>query len=130
MNVQANRNHLTDKRNSRASWRTLLFPPTDKGDGRFVCLLFVGDTLVHSDLAQRLDDCVIADTLTREVAVEWLGFVSNVYARSNELIRDEIIRSCSFAAMVFMLSATDKGFDTCPIGPESHLNERLLSHDH
>ena len=81
-----------------------------------LCLLFVGDTLAHTDLAQRLDECVAADTLTRGVADEWLGFVSNVYSRSNELIRDEIIRSCSLAAMVFMLSATNKGFDTCPIG--------------
>jgi nitroreductase len=81
-----------------------------------LCLLFVGDTLAHTDLAQRLDECVAADTLTREVAEEWLGFVSNVYSRSNELIRDEIIRSCSLAAMVFMLSATNKGLDTCPIG--------------
>ena len=81
-----------------------------------LCLLFVGDTLAHTDLAQRLDECVAADTLSREVADEWLGFVSNVYSRSNELIRDEIIRSCSLAAMVFMLSATNKGLDTCPIG--------------
>ena len=81
-----------------------------------LCLLFVGDALAHTDLAQRLDKCVAADTLTREVADEWLGFVSNVYSRSNELIRDEIIRSCSLAAMVFMLSATNKGLDTCPIG--------------
>lgn len=81
-----------------------------------LCLLFVGDTLAHSDLGQHLDECVAADTLTREVADEWLGFVSNVYLRSNEMIRDEIIRSCSLAAMVFMLSATNKGFDTCPIG--------------
>ena len=81
-----------------------------------LCLLFVGDTLAHTDLAQRLDECVAADTLTREVADEWLGFVSNVYSRSKDLIRDEIIRSCSLAAMVFMLSATNKGLDTCPIG--------------
>ena len=73
-----------------------------------LCLLFVGDTLAHRDLAQRLDECVAADTLTREVVDEWLGFVSSVYSRSNELIRDEIIRSCSLAAMVFMLSATSK----------------------
>ena len=81
-----------------------------------LCVLFVGDTLAHTDLAQRLDECVAAGTLTREVADEWLGFVSNVYARSNELIRDEIIRSCALAAMIFMLSATNKGLDTCPIG--------------
>ena len=81
-----------------------------------LCLLFVGDTLAHTDLAQRLDECVAAGTLSREVADEWLGFVSNVYSRSNELIRDEIIRSCSLAAMVFMLAAANKGLDTCPIG--------------
>lgn len=80
-----------------------------------LCLLFVGDTLAHTDLAQRLGECVAAETLSREVADEWLGFVSNVYSRSNELIRDEILRSCSLAAMVFMLSAANRGLDTCPI---------------
>jgi nitroreductase len=79
-------------------------------------LSFAGDILAHTDLAQRLDECVAADTLTREVADEWFAFVSNVYSRSIELIRDAIMRSCSLAAMVFMLSATNKGLDTCPIG--------------
>lgn len=65
-----------------------------------LCLLFVGDTLAHTDLAERLDECVAADTLTREVADEWFGFCFK----------------CILAAMVFMLSATNKGLDTCPIG--------------
>lgn len=82
-----------------------------------LCLLFVGDTLAHSDLGQRLDECVAADTLTREVADEWLGFVSNVYSSSNEMIRDEIIRSCSLAAMVFMLFRYEQGL--------RHLSDRL-----
>ena len=66
--------------------------------------------------ALHVEQEVLAGTLQREVADEWLGFVANQYSHNAALIHDDVFRSCSLAAMVFMLSAVNKGLDTCPIG--------------
>lgn len=81
-----------------------------------VSVVILGDIEAHRDLSDILDECVAADTLARSVADEWLAFATKLYSEVPALAREEAIRSCSLAAMTFMLSAASRGFSTCPIG--------------
>lgn len=43
-------------------------------------------------------------------------FLTKMYtSRGEDFQRDEVIRNASLSAMLFMLSAKDKGWDTCPM---------------
>lgn len=43
-------------------------------------------------------------------------FLTKMYtSRGEDFQRDEVIRNASLSAMLFMLAAKDKGWDTCPM---------------
>ena len=41
--------------------------------------------------------------------------INNVYANNPKMVEDDNIRNASLSAMLFMLAAKDKGWDTCPM---------------
>ncbi|MEH7391865.1 nitroreductase family protein [Bacillus sp. JJ1474] len=41
--------------------------------------------------------------------------INNLYSNNNTLIEEDNIRNASLSAMLFMLAAKDKGWDTCPM---------------
>ena len=54
--------------------------------------------------------------------------IGQFYANSEQLQRDEAMRSCGIAAMTFMLAAKDMGYDTCPmIGFDAEAVGKLIN---
>lgn len=75
--------------------------------------------------------------------MKWLGIMDNVQylqtvdtiknfyeSRGTEFMNNEAIRNASLSAMMFMLSAKDKGWDTCPmIGFDRDATRKLFNID-
>lgn len=75
--------------------------------------------------------------------MKWLGIMDNVQylqtvdtiknfyeSRGTEFMNNEAIRNASLSAMMFMLSAKDKGWDTCPmIGFDRGATRKLFNID-
>jgi nitroreductase len=81
-----------------------------------VLLLFIGDLKAHEELNAILQSSIQAGLLAQDVADAWLAAASQMYGADKSLLRDEAIRSCSLAAMTFMLAAAELGYATCPVG--------------
>ena len=43
------------------------------------------------------------------------SMITNFYMNKKEMQRDEVMRSCSMAAMTMMLCAKNMGYDSCPM---------------
>jgi putative NAD(P)H nitroreductase len=96
-----------------------------------VIILFMGDLKAHEQLSTILQRSVQAGLLLQGVADVWLSAASQMYGADQSLVRDEAIRSCSLAAMTFMLAAAERGYATCPIGfNQSTVREIMGFGDH
>lgn len=82
-----------------------------------VTFIILGDTLGHEKLPDLMGRAVQAGIIEQGVA-DWFvsgaaGFYSNY--TNTQLVRDEVIRSASFAAMNLMLAADAKGLVSGPM---------------
>ena len=82
-----------------------------------VTFIILGDTLAHEKLPELMGRALQAGLIDQGVA-DWFvsgaaGFYSNY--SNTQLVRDEVIRSASFAAMNLMLAADAKGLASGPM---------------
>lgn len=82
-----------------------------------VTFIILGDTLAHEKLPDLMSRAVKAGHIDQGVA-DWFvngaaGFYGNY--ENERLVRDEVIRSASFAAMNLMLAADAKGLASGPM---------------
>lgn len=82
-----------------------------------VTFIILGDTLAHEKLPELMGRAVQAGHIDQGVA-DWFvngaaGFYSNY--ENERLVRDEVIRSASFAAMNLMLAADARGLASGPM---------------
>lgn len=82
-----------------------------------VTFIILGDTLAHEKLPELMSRAVKAGHIDQGVA-DWFvngaaGFYGNY--ENERLVRDEVIRSASFAAMNLMLAADAKGLASGPM---------------
>jgi nitroreductase len=82
-----------------------------------VTFIILGDTLAHEKLPELMGRAVRAGHIDQGVA-DWFvngaaGFYGNY--ENERLVRDEVIRSASFAAMNLMLAADAKGLASGPM---------------
>jgi nitroreductase len=82
-----------------------------------VTFIVLGDTLAHEKLPELMSRAVKAGHIDQGVA-DWFvngaaGFYGNY--ENERLVRDEVIRSASFAAMNLMLAADAKGLASGPM---------------
>lgn len=82
-----------------------------------VTFIILGDTLAHEKLPDLLGRAVKAGLFEQGVADYLINGAAGFYSNySNErLVRDEVIRSASFAAMNLMLAADAKGLASGPM---------------
>lgn len=81
-----------------------------------VVFVILGDLEAHRSLPEILEQSVQAGALARETADLWIGTANQLYGAHPQLAREEAVRSVSLAGMVLMLSASNLGFASCPIG--------------
>lgn len=82
-----------------------------------VTFIILGDTLAHEKLPELMGRAVKTGAIDQGVA-DWFvtgaaGFYDNY--KNERLVRDELIRSASFAAMALMLAADAKGLASGPM---------------
>ncbi len=82
-----------------------------------VTFIILGDTLAHEKLPDLMGRAVKAGMLDQTVADWFINGASGFYCNydNERLVRDEVIRSASFAAMNLMLAADAKGLASGPM---------------
>ena len=82
-----------------------------------VTFIILGDTQAHEKLPDLMGRAVKAGMIDQDVADWFVNGAAGFYSQySNErLVRDEVIRSASFAAMNLMLAADAKGLASGPM---------------
>ena len=98
-------------------YRTRCLTLSTKVSDAAVTFIILGDTLAHEKLPDLMGRAVKAGTIEQGVA-DWFiagaaGFYDNY--KNERLVRDELIRSASFAAMNLMLAADEKGLASGPM---------------
>ncbi|QDH22990.1 nitroreductase family protein [Saccharibacillus brassicae] len=75
-----------------------------------------GDTQAHTHVADMNEGFLALGIIDRSEFDTTVRDVTEFYERRGETFqRDEAIRNASLSAMMFMLIAKDKGWDTCPM---------------
>lgn len=82
-----------------------------------VTFIILGDTLAHEKLPDLMGRAVKAGMIDQTVADWFINGASGFYGNydNERLVRDEVIRSASFAAMNLMLAADAKGLASGPM---------------
>ena len=82
-----------------------------------VTFIVLGDTLAHEKYADIMGRSVKAGVVNQGVADYFLTSAAGFYGdyKNERLVRDEAIRSASFAAMTLMLAAEAKGLVSGPM---------------
>lgn len=82
-----------------------------------VTFIILGDTLAHEKLPDLMGRAVKAGMIDQAVADWFINGASGFYGNydNERLVRDEVIRSASFAAMNLMLAADAKGLASGPM---------------
>ena len=107
---------VTDKRIKERLKGTTIAPNQERIANAPLVFLILGDLNGYKRLENILDETVLANLLSREVADIWLTMANGMYGSDPRLARDEAIRSGSLAAMTLMLAARSRGYVSCPIG--------------
>ncbi len=79
-------------------------------------VIVCGQMGAYDRIEHRLEPCVKAGALTREVAAQWSTQVRLDHDGNRDRQREEAIRSASMAAMTLMLAAEEAGLASCPMG--------------
>ena len=82
-----------------------------------VTFIILGDTLAHEKLPDLMGRAVKAGTIDQGVADWFINGAAGFYGNydNERLVRDELIRSASFAAMNLMLAADANGLASGPM---------------
>lgn len=82
-----------------------------------VTFIILGDTLAHEKLPELMGRAVTAGMIDQGVADWFINGAAGFYGNydNERLVRDEVIRSASFAAMNLMLAADAKGLASGPM---------------
>ena len=82
-----------------------------------VTFIILGDTLAHEKLPDLMGRAVMAGMIDQGVADWFINGAAGFYGNydNERLVRDEVIRSASFAAMNMMLAADAKGLASGPM---------------
>jgi putative NAD(P)H nitroreductase len=79
-------------------------------------ILVLGDKEAYKDSDKIYSGMASLGILTEEEYNEMMNSINGLYeGRGTDFQRDEAIRNASLSAMMFMLVAKDKGWDTCPM---------------
>lgn len=79
-------------------------------------ILVLGDTRAYEDAAQINEGLLHLGILNKQEYDLTVESVTGFYLERGEtFMREEAIRNASLSAMLFMMIAKDKGWDTCPI---------------
>ena len=101
-----------------------------------VTFIILGDTLAHEKLPDLMGRAMKAGLIDQGVADWFVNGAAGFYSQygNAQLVRDEVIRSASFAAMNLMLAADAKGlasgpmigFDTAGVQKAFNIPERYV----
>lgn len=91
-------------------------------------ILVLGDKMAYKNAEKLYEPMKQLNILDSTAYAETIGTINSLYeSRGAEFMRDEAIRNASLSAMLFMLCAKDKGWDTCPmIGFDPEAAKKLL----
>lgn len=94
-------------------------------------ILVLGDKDAYKNVDKIYEPMKWLGMMDNTQYVQTLDMVKNFYeSRGIDFIKDEAIRNASLSAMMFMLSAKDKGWDTCPmIGFDKDIARELFNID-
>lgn len=94
-------------------------------------ILVLGDREAYKNVDKIYEPMKWLGMMDNTQYVQTLDMVKNFYeSRGIDFKKDEAIRNASLSAMMFMLSAKDKGWDTCPmIGFDKDIARELFSID-
>lgn len=92
-------------------------------------IIVLGDKKAYKDAGQIYEGLLALGILSQQEYDHEVKDVVSLYEQGGEVFqRDEAIRNASLSAMLFMLAAKNKGWDTCPmIGFDSEQLKQLLS---
>lgn len=94
-------------------------------------ILVLGDKDAYKNVDKIYEPMKWLGMMDNTQYVQTLDMVKNFYeSRGIDFMKDEAIRNASLSAMMFMLSAKDKGWDTCPmIGFDKDIARELFNID-
>ncbi|MED4585866.1 nitroreductase family protein [Brevibacillus choshinensis] len=79
-------------------------------------ILVLGDTEAHLQAGKINEGLLHLGVIDKREFDDTVSSIHTFYEKGGEsLKRDEAIRTASLSAMLFMLAAKDKGWDTCPM---------------
>lgn len=79
-------------------------------------MVVTGDKLAYKDAARIYEGLLMLGVISKDEYDLQIEDVTKMYtSRGEDFQRDEAIRNASLSAMLFMLAAKDKGWDTCPM---------------
>ncbi|MEH7126177.1 nitroreductase family protein [Bacillus sp. JJ1503] len=92
-------------------------------------IIVLGDKKAYQDVGQINEGLLALGILSKQEYDNEIQDVTSLYDQRGEVFqRDEAIRNASLSAMLFMLAAKSKGWDTCPmIGFDPEQLKKLLS---
>lgn len=92
-------------------------------------ILVLGDKEAYKDADKIYSGMASLGILHEEEYKQMINSINQLYeGRGSDFQRDEAIRNASLSAMMFMLIAKDKGWDTCPmIGFEADKMRKLFN---
>jgi putative NAD(P)H nitroreductase len=94
-------------------------------------VMVLGDKKAFLDAAKIYEGLTMLGILTKQEYDHMINDTVSFYETRGELFhRDEAIRNASLSAMLFMLAAKEKGWDTCPmIGFDAEAVKDILNID-
>lgn len=94
-------------------------------------LLVLGDKQAYQQAAAIYEGLKVLGVLNKQEYDHMVQDTVSFYeSKGEQFKRDEAIRNASLSAMMFMLSAKEKGWDTCPmIGFDAEAVKRILNID-
>lgn len=94
-------------------------------------LLVLGDKQAYQQAADIYEGLKVLGVLNKQEYDHMVQDTVSFYeSKGEQFKRDEAIRNASLSAMMFMLSAKEKGWDTCPmIGFDAEAVKRILNID-
>ena len=92
-------------------------------------ILVLGDKKAYKDTAELSQGMVVLGIITASELEEIVAENTKFYEERGEtFMKDEAIRNASLSAMLFMLAAKNRGWDTCPMIGFDHQKMRELFH--
>ncbi len=94
--------------------QAIAFNQSQVGDSA-VTFIVLADLRGHELAQEIMDRSVVAGTIERDAADQWVAMSARRYGQNPAEARDEAIRSGSMASMALMAAVADKGWVSCPM---------------